>query len=520
VANFATIFSAELEGISARTIEIEVDLNVGLHAFSIVGLADRALNEAKERVNSALKNSGAKPPNRENRKITVNLAPADIKKKGSQYDLAIALGYLMATKQMTPFDTKDKMFLGELALDGRLRPVSGALSIAEMAAAKGFKTLFLPQANANEASAVRNIVVVGLDQLTHVVEILENRKSLTSHVFQQNASVTPQVPDFADIHGQHNAKRALMIAAAGRHNLLMTGSPGIGKSLMAQALSGTFPEMTLQESIEVTKIWSAAGNILNGLVTGRPFRAPHQTISSIAMIGGGAELRPGEISLAHRGVLFLDELPEFPRHVLEALRGPIETGWVNIARAKGNIRFPSRFSFVTAMNPCPCGWHGDPDKECLCSAREIIRYRKKISGPLLDRIDLQLKIPRLSMGSLGRPRSVEKSSAAIKEKVEVAHARQIRRFKNNQMGLCANADMTSRETEKMIHLSTTGNHFLEILQKKASSPRSYYRLLKTARTIADLEDRDEVESVDLAEAWSYRLRDDASAETFNRVRMG
>jgi magnesium chelatase family protein len=512
VRNLATVFSAELEGIQARTIEVEVDLNAGLHSFTIVGLADRALNEAKERVNSALKNSGAKPPNRENRKITINLAPADVRKTGSQYDLAIALGYLVATKQIPRFNAEDKMFLGELALDGRLRPISGALNIAEMAAAKGFKILFLPRQNANEASVISKLNVVPADNLAEILDMLEGKTPLATHRTNKKQSEAGEFsPDFSDIRGQQNAKRALTIAAAGRHNLLMVGPPGVGKSALAQALAGILPELTTEESIEVTKIWSAAKMILPGLIVARPFRAPHQTVTMAAMIGGGQDPRPGEISLAHRGILFLDELPEFPKNILEALRGPIETGTVNIARLKDNLRFPASFSLIAAMNPCPCGFYGDPEKECRCAEHEVVRYQKRISGPLLDRIDMRIKIPRVSFGSLSELKKKEKdggSSADAKNLVAAARDIQTKRFQDlraARSGLRTNADMTSKETENMARLSVEGDSFLATLQKTAMSPRNYYRLLKTARTIADLDGKEYISAEDLSEAWSYRL---------------
>jgi magnesium chelatase family protein len=401
--NLATVYSAELEGIDARLIEVEVDINVGIHSFNLVGLADKALNEAKERVNSALKNSGVKPPNRENRKITINLAPADIRKTGSQYDLAIAIGYLLATKQIMPFQTSSRIFLGELALDGRLRPINGALNVAQMAAERGFKFLFLPAENADEAVVIKNITIVPIENLQEAVAILEMRKGIGIIADTPHKEAAPghdATPDFSDIKSQSNAKRALTIAAAGGHNLSMIGPPGVGKSFLARAFGGILPDLTLNESIEVTRVWSAAGLRPGGLMLERPFRAPHQTASAIALVGGGQEPRPGEISLAHRGVLFLDEIPEFQKNALEALRQPMEAGAINIVRAKHALIFPAKFILIAAMNPCPCGYYGDPERECRCSAYEVIKYQKKISGPLLDRIDLQVRVGRVKIEEL------------------------------------------------------------------------------------------------------------------------
>src|SRR3989338_6108478 len=431
--NIARIYSAELEGIKAKPIEVEVDLNVGLHSFNIVGLADKALNEAKERVNSALKNSGVKPPNRDNRKITVNLAPADIKKTGSQYDLAIALGYLVATKQIGEFETGDKIFVGELSLDGRLRPVNGALNIAEMANDGNFKYLFLPRENSSEAVVIEGIRVIPLETLEEAIEILENKKPAIPEVFKgilKEISEETRGPDFSEIKGQENAKRAMTIAASGGHNLLMTGPPGVGKSLLAQAMIGIMPDLLLEEAIEITKIYSASGINKSGLMKHRPFRAPHQTASQAAIVGGGSQPKPGEISLAHLGVLFLDELPEFQKNILEALRQPLEIGKVHVARVKDTLVFPARFSLVAAMNPCPCGFYGDPEKECRCSAYEVIRYQKKISGPLLDRIDLQIKVPRVKVGELREKKPEKLESDEIKKNVEAARKIQTGRFKN------------------------------------------------------------------------------------------
>jgi len=506
----AKVYSAELEGINAKLIEVEVDLNVGLHSFNIVGLADKALNEARERVNSALKNSGVKPPNRENRKITVNLAPADVKKTGSQYDLAIALGYLLSTKQIGEFETGDKIFIGELSLNGRLRPANGSLNIAEMGNKRGFEYLFLPKENSSEAAAIKNIKVIPVESLQEVIEILEKKKPAIPETFNglndDLESEGNYIPDFSEVRGQENAKRAMMIAASGGHNLLMSGPPGVGKSLLAQAMVGILPDVLIEEAIEITKIYSAAGANKSGLMKRRPFRSPHQTASVAAVVGGGSQPKPGEISLAHLGVLFLDELPEFQKNILESLRQPLETGKVHIARAKDTLTFPARFTLVAAMNPCPCGFYGDAEKECRCSAYEVIRYQKKISGPLLDRIDLQIKVPRVRTGELIEKKHYEPVSGKIKAEVESARKIQSERFKN--LKIRTNAEMSSKQAEDFADLDASAEKFITTLDKARLSPRGYYRLLKTARTIADLDKNEKVSAGNLAEAFSYRLREE------------
>lgn len=504
-------YSAELEGITAKIIEVEIDLNVGLHSFNIVGLADKALNEAKERVNSAIKNIGAKPPNRDNRKITVNLAPADIKKTGSQYDLAIALGYLLATNQIAKFNTNDKVFVGELSLDGRLRRINGALNIAEIAKNLGFKYLFLPKENANEASAISNIKIVPLETLEDAILFLENKKTINFYKFKPINYTLDDIPDFSEIRGQEHAKRALIISAAGGHNLLMTGPPGVGKSLLAKSLISILPDLDFEEAIEITKIWSASGLVVDGLINQRPYRAPHHTSSLVSIIGGGQNPKPGEISLAHRGVLFLDELPEFPKNILESLRQPMESGYVHVARAKNSLIFPANFSLIAAMNPCPCGFYGDEQKECRCSAYEILRYQKKISGPLMDRIDIAVRVPRIPIKEL-KIFSEEKISPKIKKRVELARKIQKERYqklnKNTNKKILTNSQVSANQINKILNPTPEAEKFLEMLEGKNISPRSYYRILKTARTIADLEESSFVKADHLAEAFSYKLKEE------------
>lgn len=507
--NFSRVYSAELEGIEARLIEVEADINIGLHSFNIIGLADKALSEAKERVSSALKNSGVKPPTKENRKITINLAPADIKKTGSQYDLAIAVAYLLATKQIKEFDASDKIFVGELSLDGGLKPINGALSIAQLSKKANFNFLFLPKQNAIEAAIIKGIKIIPVSNLEELINHLENRELIS---LQKETNFEPifsdSLVDISEIKGQENAKRALTVAAAGGHHILMSGSPGAGKTMMAQSLISLLPPPSLEEAIEINQIYSAAGLLKeNTFLSHRPFRSPHHTASPISIIGGGTNPRPGEISLTHRGVLFLDELPEFRRDLLEALRQPLESGEIHISRAKATLTFPAKFSLVAAMNPCPCGYFGDPEKDCKCSAHEVFRYQKKLSGPLIDRIDIQIEVPRARIEDLRKAKR-DDSGEKIKKEIIKARGVQKERFKNKKLKIRLNSEMSSKQVDDLIEFGDDAEEFLKnILEKSFISARGYYRILKIARTIADLEESQNVKSRHLAEAFQYRVRE-------------
>lgn len=502
-ARFARVYSGELDGIRARRVEVEVDMHVGLHSFSIVGLADKALAEAKERVGAALKNSGMKPPSQENRKIVVNLAPADVKKTGSQYDAAIAIGYLLATGQVRSFDAEGSVFAGELALDGSLRPIRGALSFACMAKACGMREIFVPQGNAGEAALQEGIAVLPAGSLGEIVAHLEGRVKIVPATRSALPGQGTVSVDLGDIRGQESAKRALVVGASGGHHTLMIGAPGAGKTMLAQCVAGILPPLSLEEAVELTQIYSAAGQLASSpFVALRPFRAPHHTASGPSIVGGGTIPRPGEASLAHRGVLFLDELPEFRRDVLESLREPLEGGKIAIARAKGSCVMPARFALVAAMNPCPCGNAGDAERECRCGAAEAARYRKRVSGPIMDRIDIQIRVPRVKLDDLKQAGPSGLDSASAAKMVVAARERQYARAGR------LNAELSSKQCEAAVKLDASSEKFIETAWKGAMlSARGYYRILKVARTIADMEGAVAVREGHIAEAFGYRLRE-------------
>lgn len=517
--SFSKVHSAQSDIGKTTIIDIEADLARGLYSFSVVGLPDKAVEEAKDRVGSAIKNSGFESPKSKNHKVVISLAPADIKKEGPAFDLPIALSYLLSAEEIK-FNPEKKIFLGELSLDGKIRKINGALPIAIEAKRRGFEQIFLPVENAEEAALVEEIEIFAVKNLKEVLEHLNEKttadqKSIERKIIlpyernKERKNIDDEIlVDFKDIKGQKNAKRALEIAASGGHNILMYGPPGTGKSMLAKAFAGILPKLSYEEILEATSIHSVTGTLDKGIISSPPFRAPHHTSSYVSIIGGGNLLKAGEISLAHKGVLFLDEFPEFDRRVIESLREPLEEKIIRIGRAKGSADFPADFILLAAMNPCPCGNFGSEKKRCVCSAHLIQKYQRKISGPIIDRIDIFIEVSGADIKML-QSENEEESSEEIKKRVDDARKIADQRGQIYKIKEKTNGRIPAKIINKIVNLDKEGEEILEKSSEKLSlSPRAYHRVMRLARTIADLDNKEKVAKEHVLEALQYRQRNE------------
>src|SRR3989344_3911680 len=504
--SFSKVYSAQTELLRVTSVSVETDIDRNtLYAFAVVGLADKAVDEARDRISAAIKNSGFDSPKKKNHKIVISLAPGDLKKEGTHFDLAMALSFLLANDEIE-FDPEKKIFLGELSLDGKVRPVRGVLPIARFAKEKGFKEIFVPVENAREAALIDGILVYAVKDLKQVIEHLtgeENSLLDAEETTKLNEELVITPTDFADVRGQERAKRGLLIAAAGGHNAALYGPPGTGKTMLAKAFAGILPRLTFDEALEATGIHSVAGTLQETFITNPPFRAPHHTASYVSLVGGGANPRPGEITLAHRGVLFMDEFPEFERRVIESLRQPLEDKVISVARAKGTAHFPANVLLIAAMNPCPCGNYGFRGKQCICTPSALQRYRRKMSGPIIDRIDIWLEVDRILPHELGSEGRTGEESEIFRKKVSRAREIQLERFSGKK--ITKNGEMGAKELVLHVKLEKEAEKMLNMAAERLGfSPRVYHRMIKVARTIADLEGSDIVKGPHILEAVEYR----------------